>query len=200
LDEWHGFHPYTMWSTTTPANAIKLLVEAGFAGEVEVTGIVRAYGTRHGAGPFVTEMKELENIHPGEHNCTGDWQGSFRFGAFDGVMLRYAIDCVRAYAPAVSIALTHLDIADKMAVPYCDQYLVPKGLDDSMLGVTEETADGLLVSDLRLQFNQDLAYQERMTNLLQKAALGRKGQFRNSSDVIDYIEGVTGARISYTSF
>ena len=27
LDEWHGFHPYTTWSTTTFANAEKLLAE-----------------------------------------------------------------------------------------------------------------------------------------------------------------------------
>jgi hypothetical protein len=29
LDEWHGFHPYTTWSTTTFANAEALLAEAG---------------------------------------------------------------------------------------------------------------------------------------------------------------------------
>ena len=27
LDEWHGFHPYTTWSTTTFANAMALLRE-----------------------------------------------------------------------------------------------------------------------------------------------------------------------------
>jgi len=31
LDEWHGFHPYTTWSTTTFANAETLLAEAGLA-------------------------------------------------------------------------------------------------------------------------------------------------------------------------
>lgn len=29
LDEWHGFHPYTTWSTTTFANAETLLAESG---------------------------------------------------------------------------------------------------------------------------------------------------------------------------
>ena len=32
LDEWHGFHPYTTWSTTTFANVEALLAEAGRPG------------------------------------------------------------------------------------------------------------------------------------------------------------------------
>lgn len=56
LDEWHGFHPFTTWSTTTFANAETLLAEAGVAQEWRRLGVVRTYTTRHGPGPLVTEF------------------------------------------------------------------------------------------------------------------------------------------------
>jgi len=60
LDEWRGFHPYTTWSTTTFENAEALLKEAGMPGEALRLGVTRAYLTRHGPGPFVTEDPTLE--------------------------------------------------------------------------------------------------------------------------------------------
>jgi adenylosuccinate synthase len=104
LDEWHGFHPYTTWSTTTFANAEALLAEAGQA--ATRVGVIRCYMTRHGPGPFVTEDPALELPEP--HNGRNTWQGEFRTGHFDAVALRYAI---QAAGGADVIALTHLDVA-----------------------------------------------------------------------------------------
>ena len=59
LDEWHGFHPYTTWSTTTFANAEELLAEAGLAGDSTRLGVLRVVTTRHGPGPLVTEDPAL---------------------------------------------------------------------------------------------------------------------------------------------
>lgn len=92
LDEWRGFHPYTTWSTTTFANADTLLAEAGYTGEVTRLGLLRAYFTRHGAGPFVTEDPVLTDLVPDAHNATNDWQREFRVGHFDLVAARYALE------------------------------------------------------------------------------------------------------------
>lgn len=106
LDEWHGFHPYTTWSTTTFANADSLLAEAGQAGGATRIGVLRLVTTRHGAGPLVTEDPALPLADP--HNPTNPWQGRFRFGHFDAVAHRYAL----AVAGGVDgLALTHLDLA-----------------------------------------------------------------------------------------
>jgi adenylosuccinate synthase len=108
LDEWHGFHPYTTWSTTTFANAEKLLAEAGMAGEATRLGVLRVVTTRHGPGPLVTEDPGLRLTDP--HNPTNAWQGRFRFGHFDAVAHRYAL----AVAGGVDgLALTHLDVVDE---------------------------------------------------------------------------------------
>lgn len=106
LDEWHGFHPYTTWSTTTFANADSLLAEAGRPGDVTRIGVLRVVTTRHGPGPLVTEDPALPFADP--HNPTNPWQGRFRFGHFDAVAHRYALD---AAGGVDGLALTHLDLA-----------------------------------------------------------------------------------------
>ncbi|MCD0451068.1 adenylosuccinate synthetase [Actinocorallia sp. API 0066] len=100
LDELHGFHPYTTWSTTTFANALDLLSGA----EAVRLAVTRTYTTRHGPGPFVTEDPALHRPEP--HNTAATWQGAFRVGHFDAVALRYAL---RACDGADYLALTHTD-------------------------------------------------------------------------------------------
>ena len=90
LDERHGFHPYTTWGTTTMENADVLLLEAGYAARTTRVGITRAYTTRHGAGPLVSEDAALTQVLPDPANVFGAWQGDFRVGWLDLVMLRYA--------------------------------------------------------------------------------------------------------------
>lgn len=106
LDEWHGFHPYTTWSTTTFANAETLLAEAGLAGAAQRLGVLRVATTRHGHGPLVTEDPTLPFTDP--RNPTNPWQGRFRFGHFDAVAHRYALDVAGGVD---GLVLTHLDLA-----------------------------------------------------------------------------------------
>ncbi|MET8282325.1 adenylosuccinate synthetase [Micromonospora sp. NPDC005174] len=106
LDEWHGFHPYTTWSTTTFANVDSLLAEAGLTGDATRIGVLRVVTTRHGPGPLVTEDPALPFAD--RHNPTNPWQGRFRFGHFDAVAHRYAL---AAAGGVDGLALTHLDLA-----------------------------------------------------------------------------------------
>ena len=106
LDEWRGFHPYTTWSTTTFANIETLLAESGAGIEPLRIGALRAYTTRHGAGPFPTEDAHLTHELPDVHNGTHRWQGVFRAGHLDLVAHRYALEVAGA---TDMLALTHLD-------------------------------------------------------------------------------------------
>lgn len=90
LDEAVGFHPHTTWSNITPGNALRLLAEAGYTDPVTRVGITRAYATRHGAGPFVSEEPALATALPDPANHFGAWQEGFRVGWLDLVLLRYA--------------------------------------------------------------------------------------------------------------
>ncbi|MGC0418651.1 adenylosuccinate synthetase [Embleya sp. AB8] len=104
LDEWHGFHPYTTWSTTTFANAETLVAEAGE--ELYRLGVLRTHTTRHGAGPLPSEDAALTAALPDRYNGTGRWQGAFRVGHFDVVAHRYA---VAVCGGVDGVALTHTD-------------------------------------------------------------------------------------------
>jgi len=120
LDEWQGFHPYTTWSTTTLENAHRLLGEAGYAGTLTRLGITRAYATRHGAGPLVTEDAELTRALPDPANGFGAWQRGFRVGWLDLVMLRYALEVVGGLD---QLALTCLDrLAELPRACVCRRY------------------------------------------------------------------------------
>lgn len=129
LDEWHGFHPYTTWSTTTFGNAEALLAEAGAAGTATRLGVLRTFTTRHGPGPLVTEDPSLRLADP--RNPANPWQGDFRTGHFDAVAHRYAL---AAAGGADALALTHLDTAAAHpALRLCPAYRTPTGTDVTTL-------------------------------------------------------------------
>ncbi|MEV2274955.1 adenylosuccinate synthetase [Nocardiopsis sp. NPDC049922] len=111
LDEWHGFHPHTTWSTTTTANPLALLAEAGQQGAARRVGVVRTYTTRHGAGPLVTEDPGLGAVLTERHNGTHPWQGAFRVGHLDLVAHRYALE---ATGGVDTLVVTHADAPDRM--------------------------------------------------------------------------------------
>jgi adenylosuccinate synthase len=101
LDEWHGFHPYTTWSTVTPLHAQELAAEHGIE-DVTVLGLTRAYSTRHGAGPFPTWDRQFTAALHDSGNPTNAWQGSLRAGPLDLVLLDYAARICRIDALAVT--------------------------------------------------------------------------------------------------
>jgi adenylosuccinate synthase len=149
LDEWQGFHPYTTWSTTTLANAEQLLHEAGYTGDLTRIGITRAYATRHGAGPLVTEDAALTHTLPDASNSFGAWQRGFRVGWLDLVMLKYALEAV---GPLDQLAVTCLDrLAELPDLRICRRYSYDTFNIDRIA---------------RSPVLHDLEYQERITNCL----------------------------------
>ena len=105
LDQYEGYFPHCTRSTTTPKNALDLLNDAGSSQQVYRYGLLRAYSTRHGAGPFVTES---DITVPLCDNSTGEWQGAFRHGWFDAVAARHALH----FAAVDGVVLTNLDRLD----------------------------------------------------------------------------------------
>ncbi|PXX57798.1 adenylosuccinate synthase [Nocardia tenerifensis] len=144
LDEWRGFHPHTTWSTVEPRNARAMITEIG--GEAYVLGVTRTYMTRHGAGPLPTENPTLALPEP--HNATGRYQGPFRLGHLDPILLRYAV----AVSGGIDgLALTHLDAP---------------GTRYAATGY--ETPDGI-VDHLPPGTWQDLTHQQHLTDVLTTA-------------------------------
>lgn len=115
LDEKWGTPPYYTWTNCTFENALSLLKEIHFDGEVKKIGCFRTYFTRHGAGPFPTEYQEDSDVYgmlqaSELHNRTNLWQREWRVGAFDRDLARHAIEIVGGLD---EIALSHLDIMER---------------------------------------------------------------------------------------
>lgn len=115
LDEWHGFHPHTTYSTVTDFHAQQLC--DALDAKMEVMGVTRLFPSRHGAGPLPTVDVALQ--FPDLSNPSNEYQGSIRFGLPDLVSLRYAASVL---GRCDGIAVTCIDHLSQSPFLACVQY------------------------------------------------------------------------------
>lgn len=118
----YGIHPYTTSSNTTAAYAP---IGSGFpAAKIDdVVGVVKAYSTCVGEGPFVSEMfgEEADKLREAGFEYGAKTGRPRRVGAMDIVATSYGIE-VQA---ATEIALTKLDVLSYMEkIPVCTSYVI----------------------------------------------------------------------------
>ena len=116
----YGIHPYTTSSNTTAAYAP---IGSGFpAAKIDdVVGVVKAYSTCVGEGPFVSEMfgEEADKLREAGSEYGAKTGRPRRVGAMDIVATSYGIE-VQA---ATEIALTKMDVLSYMKkIPVCTSY------------------------------------------------------------------------------
>lgn len=116
----YGIHPYTTSSNTTAAYAP---IGSGLpSAKIDnVVGVVKAYSTCVGEGPFVCEMfgKEAEALRQAGAEYGAKTGRPRRVGPIDLVATRYGVE-VQA---ATEIALTKLDVlSDMPRIPLCTAY------------------------------------------------------------------------------
>jgi adenylosuccinate synthase len=161
LDEWYGFHPYTTWSTTTFQNAEQLLQEHAYSHAVTRIGVLRAYATRHGAGPLVTEDETLAALLPEAHNGNNPWQHAFRVGYLDLVATQYAL---KVAGQVDSLAVTHLDRLDRLpAWKLCTAYHY-SGREEDLSPYF--AVQGATITQINVCRPANLAHQESLTQRL----------------------------------
>lgn len=161
LDEWRGFHPHTTWSSVGPAAARAVLEEAGIRAPMLRLGILRAYLTRHGAGPLPTQDAALDAL-PEPHNASDGWQGPLRRGHPDAVLLRYACDVAGGLD---GLLLSHADALPRATLRWCSSYAVAAAQEDPALC----ERSGGHVTRLRPGRPGDLDHQQGLRRLLQQA-------------------------------
>lgn len=193
LDEWFGFHPFTTWSTTTSENAEVLLRENKLTITPIRLGVLRAYTTRHGPGPFVTEDTELTNILPELHNQTGTWMGGFRVGHLDLVAHRYAIDATHGIDQLVVTGLDRLDDWH-----YVTSYAPPAANDLDTYFVLNAQGN---VEKIKVGAKDDLDHQARLTELLQSCTpLYCTPEKVSGDDLLRAVEDAYGIPVGIASY
>ena len=123
-----GIYPYTTSSNTTAAFAP---VGAGAPGVKidDIIGVVKAYSTCVGEGPFISELHgdEASDLREAGEEYGAKTGRPRRVGAFDTVATRYGVQ-VQA---ATEIALTKLDVLSYMdKIPVCTHYYINEQITD----------------------------------------------------------------------
>ena len=118
----YGIHPYTTSSNTTAAYAP---IGSGLPSAKlnSVVGVVKAYSTCVGEGPFVCEMfgEDADKLREAGFEYGAKTGRPRRVGPIDIVATRYGVE-VQA---ATEIALTKLDVLSYMdKIPVCTHYLL----------------------------------------------------------------------------
>ncbi|MBR3289402.1 MAG: adenylosuccinate synthetase, partial [Clostridia bacterium] len=118
----YGIYPYTTSSNTTAAYAP---IGSGLPSLklTDVVGVVKAYSTCVGEGPFVCEMfgEEADKLREAGFEYGAKTGRPRRVGPIDVVATRYGVEV----QGATKIALTKLDVLGYLEqIPVCTRYLV----------------------------------------------------------------------------
>jgi adenylosuccinate synthase len=166
LDRCYGFQPHVTKTTTTFQNAEEIREEYGLAGEIMRLGILRAYSTRHGAGPFITSDEDLSQRIPEEHNVTNEWQGEFRIGWLDTLMIRYSLDLLGNIDGLVLTNLDRLSALPEIKICIAYEYSQPET--EELKDYFEYAISGqkIIISRIKKTAEYSERHQQRLTRLL----------------------------------
>ena len=181
----YGIYPYTTSSNTTAAYAP---IGSGAPGVRidSVVGVVKAYSTCVGEGPFVCEMfgDEAEKLREAGSEYGAKTGRPRRVGPLDIVATRYGVKV----QGATEIALTKLDVLSYMdRIPVCTRYSLNGEMTDSFPFPTL-LASALPVTEYFEGWGADISGVKRWEDLPEAA---RK--------YVTFIEDSVGCRIKYVS-
>lgn len=186
LDEWRGFHPHTSWSSMAPSAASAVLQELGITSPLEAYGVLRSYLTRHGAGPLPTYDAALDCLAE-PHNHASGWQGGFRRGHLDGVLLRYS--CAIA-GSLEGLLVSHLDVFERL-----------KATKQKLQMYSAYSTQAGIVCELSVSSRLDLAHQTALTQLLMAARPQYdSAPITNAADCIERLATVAGCPVVFGGF
>ncbi len=180
-----GIYPFTTSSNTLAAYAP---IGAGvpWMSIDKVLGIVKAYSTCVGEGPFVTEWtgEEAEKLREAGAEYGAKTGRARRVGAFDAVATRYGV----RMQGATSVAVTKLDVLSYMdKIPVCTKYVIDGKETDNFPFPDALDKAQPVIEDLP-GWNCDIS-NARMWDDLPKEA----------KDYVQFIEDSIGCRVEYIS-
>ena len=188
LDEWRGFHPHTTWSSITTAAVESVAARLGVTGSFEHYGVLRSYLTRHGSGPLPTHDPSLDGLLPEPHNHGDGWQGGFRRGYPDAVLLRYALEAIGQLS---GLLVGHLDVFERgVKLKWCERYAI-----ESPPQSSEE------LERIPLGRSEDLAHQSMLTDRLMKARpVYATAPIISDREFLEHLTGITTVPVLYRSY
>ena len=180
-----GIYPYTTSSNTLAAYAP---IGSGMPSVSlsEIVGVVKAYSTCVGEGPFVCEMfgEEADQLRKAGAEYGAKTGRPRRVGPIDLVATRYGVELQNATCRAI----TKLDVLGYMQqIPVCTRYLAG-GKETDHFPFPSELGGAEPVIEWMQGWNCDISGVRRWEDLPEEARA-----------YIEFIEGQTGCRVKYLS-
>ncbi len=186
LDIDHGTYPFVTSSNAT-AGGVATGTGVPPTRINGVLGVIKAYTTRVGAGPFVSELHDAD----GEHlRARGNEFGTStgrprRCGWFDAVAARYS----RMLNGVTAMAVTKLDVMDELAeIKVCTGYRYQGEVLDSFPAAIE------VLEQVEPVYETVPGWQSPTVGTLDPAELPK-----NARDYLDYLEKLVGAPVGMIS-
>ena len=181
----YGIYPYTTSSYTTAAYA-PIGSRLPGAKITDVVGVVKAYSTCVGEGPFVCEMfgEEADKLREKGFEYGAKTGRPRRVGPIDIVATRYGVE-VQA---ATAVALTKLDILSYMdEIPVCTNYIINGE-------VTDRFPFPTALKYAKPEIKYFKGWKKDISNVRKWDDLPKEAQ-----EYVNYIEGQIGCPIKYVS-
>ena len=188
LDAWRGFYPHTTWSSISTAAVEAAAAPFGISAPIEHYGVLRTYLTRHGNGPLPTHDESLDRLLPEPHNQSTGWQGHFRRGHPDAVLLRYALESVGDLS---GLLISHLDIFQRgFSLRWCERY-----------AIAASSNFPRFVERLPLSKGEDISHQLALTKLLERARPNYSSTpIQSALAFLEHLTGVTRLPVALCSY
>ena len=181
----YGIYPYT-----TSSNAIAAYAPVGSglpsARIDEIVGVVKAYSSCVGEGPFTCEWfgEKAEKLREAGNEYGAKTGRPRRVGPIDIVATRYGVEC----QGATNIALTKLDVLSYLdEIPICARYEL-NGQETDRFPFPSVLPDAKPVETSMPGWKCDISGVRRWEDLPQAAR-----------DYVEYVEKAIGCRIGYVS-
>jgi adenylosuccinate synthase len=187
LDRWWGTYPFVTSSSCLPATAA---ASCGVSPKLlgPVVGIMKAYITRVGGGPFPTELVDADGELLRERGAEfGTTTGRpRRCGWFDAVAARYTIDA----AGIDAVAITKLDVLDDFAkLKVAVGYELPDGAP-----VDTVPADPQVLAQVRPRYEEIRGWSQSTVGVTDEAMLPTAAR-----DYLAYLERRIGVPVVLVS-
>jgi adenylosuccinate synthase len=156
-------------------------------------GVMRCYAVRHGPGPLPTETDVLSPV-VSEHNQSNAWQGPVRYGWFDAVLARYALE---VNGKVDALCVTHLDVLSRLqAWKYCPGYQGPLDFDRPL--TVSNNPQGM-PTDIHLPHFLTLEQRAQFTRALGAVTPLLEACEPDGGKVLEKIEGLVGQPVGMFS-
>lgn len=186
LDVDHGTYPYVTSSNPVSGGAC-IGVGIGPTRINEVLGVLKAYTTRVGEGPFPTELKDGtgENLRQAGHEFGATTGRPRRCGWFDALIARYAV----RLNGIDSLAITKLDVLDNFEkIKVCTGYRIDRKL------ITEFSSDLQVLNNCQPVYEELPGWQQPTSDAKSWDELPTLAR-----QYLEYLESLTGAPVKIVS-